>query len=230
MIVMNIGGSEAGARLLLVTMLTAGALFFSPLAGPVPGVAQEVAPVRGEVAGRVVGADTQAPLAGAVVVLEPQPAGALVGSQGGAAFPASAITAETDEAGAYGFEGLGSGAYVIRVVRLGYRPARIEIELHGAARSRVTLGLVVEPITLEPVQVAVDSRPIMERVPRASEVDARRVRSVEDRQERFLESDVRSMGYTDMLEAVTLGELVRLATDDLRGGGESFALTGSSTP
>lgn len=176
------------------------------LVAPSLGVAQELAPVRGEVAGRVVDADSQVSLAGAVVVLEPAPAGAVWSSVGGAAFPASAITTETNGVGAYRFEGLGSGTYVIRVMRLGYQPARVEIELHGAAMSRVTLGLVVAPIALAPVRVAVDVSPIMERAVVSEEVDARRIRSVEERQERFLESDVRSMGYTDMLEAVTLGE------------------------
>ena len=172
----------------------------------VPVAGQELAPTRSEVKGRVLDASTRTPLAGAIVVLEGQPPGTIVDARGASAFRTMALTDETGVEGAYRFEGLASGVYVIRVVRLGYRPARVEIELRGAATSRVTLGLVIEPIALDPLEVTVAERPMMVRAPTTSEVDAQRIGNVELRQQQFLGFDVRVVGHTDLLEAVTLGE------------------------
>ena len=176
-------GRAVGAAMVLMLMACT-----APVAG------QELAPALGEVTGRVLDSSTRAPLEGAIVVLEGQPPGTIVDARGASAFRTMALTDETGVEGAYRFEGLASGVYVIRVVRLGYRPARIEIELRGAASSRVTLGLVIEPIALDPLEVTVAERPMMVRAPATSVVDAQRIGNVELRQQEFLESDVRVVG------------------------------------
>ncbi len=161
----------------------------------------------GTIVGSVVAAQTGAPLDGAVVLLEPAPGGALSPSTRGAASWEAGRVARTDANGAYRFDRLSVGQYQLHVRRLGYRPASLEIELSGQSPFRVSVGLVVVPIALEPVEVPGASPPPIAAL-RADRDAAERARLLaeEDRRNRFLASDTRSLTGADLTEAVTLGE------------------------
>lgn len=165
---------------------------------------------RAAVAGTVVDAYSQRPLPDATVVLEPREAGALPSP--GRAFVQATRTARTDPAGRYRFTGVPAGEYRLHVERLGYRSSTVEVDLRGAAESRVSVGLDVEPVALQPVEVsvpAVDPADLYGRrrtVPGAAEAGRRRVAVERARQEAYLSSDVRAVTHADVAEGITLGE------------------------
>lgn len=108
----------------------------------------------GSVEGSVLDARSGAPLAGAEVTLVPRPAGLVSGGGAGAsAFPARDRTVRSDREGRYRFDGVAEGAYSLRVVRAGYRPATVEVVLAAGPRGGVPGGLRVEPVRLTPAGV-----------------------------------------------------------------------------
>jgi len=161
----------------------------------------------GSVVGSVVAAQSGAPLDGAVVLLEPAPGGALSSAARGPSFWGAGRVARTDASGAYRFDGLAVGRYQLHVRRLGYRPASLEIDLGGQSPFRVSVGLVVVPIALEPVDVpGASPPPIAALRADADAAERARLMAEEDRRNRFLASDARSLTGADLTEAVTLGE------------------------
>ena len=61
--------------------------------------------------------------------------------------------AATDDSGRYRFEDVPAGRYSISIARLGYKPVTVEIDVRRTAPVRVTFGMVVNPVHLEPVGV-----------------------------------------------------------------------------
>src|SRR5690606_11546169 len=118
---------------------------------------QEAAP-GGTIVGRVVDAATLRPLPGAVVRL--QPGGA---EDYGPEVFAGAVAA--DSTGEYRFDQVPPGRYRLRISRLGYLPATLEVDLRPPAPARVSLGLEVEPVRLSPLRVTARRPPPFLRAP-----------------------------------------------------------------
>jgi len=171
-----------------------------------PAAAQGPGETAGSIVGRVVDAASGAGLSGAVVVLEPAPGGLVSTSQGGPGVLATTLSVLTDEGGDYRFAGLPSGPYRLRIRRLGYRPVMIDLQYRSDDPFRVSIGLTVAPIRLEPVEAAAAAAPYgRAEAAHGAAMDARIV-AERARQERFLVSDVRAVTHADVTDAVTTGE------------------------
>ncbi|HEX2189471.1 MAG TPA: TonB-dependent receptor, partial [Longimicrobiaceae bacterium] len=174
------------------------------------GAPEARAQERATVSGTVVDAYNQAPLPEASVVLETRGPGALPAP--GRALVQATRTVRTDAGGRYHFSGVPAGEYRLRVERPGYRSATVEVDLRGAAESRVSVGLDVEPVALRPVEVsvpAVDPAELYGRRSRSRDAGAagnRRVEVERARQDRYLASDVRAVTHADVAQGITLGE------------------------
>jgi hypothetical protein len=164
--------------------------------------------------GVVIDSKTKLPLEGAIVTLDPSPAGIVAsGEPGLSGFLTSARQAATGEDGSYRFDGLTIGHYQLRVVRIGYRGVTIDVHYDGPADPRVSIGLEVKPVELQPIAV-VSRRP--DAMPRRGELEATqsesgRIQLERIRRNRYLEGDARMLSHSDIVEAVTIGE-----TDILR--------------
>jgi hypothetical protein len=183
------------ARTVAVLSLAAG------LAGAAS--AQDVA---GTLAGAVLDAETGLPLAGAAVTLAPEPEGVLSGHEpGGSPFLRATRSTATAGAGEYRFTGLSVGTYRLRFSRLGYRSASLAVELRGSGGSRVSVGLSVEPVRLEPLEVTSAAANPFGRVGSTATPDSRAA-VARDRQARYLASDLRALTRSDVIQGVTLAE------------------------
>ena len=162
----------------------------------------------GVVSGRVVDAETGVALGSSTVVLEPRDAGAFPAGSG---FIPATRTSRTDSAGEYRFGGVPPGDYRLHVQRLGYRSTTVGVELRGTADSRVSVGLSVEPVALERLDVSTVVRPTATpqtyaRAAALPEQGSQRVAAERIRQQRHLPSDVRAITHADVVEGITLGE------------------------
>ncbi|HET6363179.1 MAG TPA: TonB-dependent receptor [Gemmatimonadota bacterium] len=168
-----------------------------------PLAAQDPAPRA--VTGTVVDARTGEPIEGAVVVLEPLPGGVLGPDRASGAIRAWR-SATTAGGGRYTFGGLPAGAYRLRVSRYAYEPATVEIDVRRGSAASISVGLVVDPVAMEPVEVilAGATAPAI-RNAFAGERDQRAALEHE-RQARWLPSDVRAVTRNDVVDGVTLGE------------------------
>jgi hypothetical protein len=160
----------------------------------------------GTVSGTVLDAGTGEPLAGAAVVLEPKPAGSLRTS-GSGNFWSSGISVRTDDLGQYRFAEIAPGDYRLYIRRLGYHPATVDLGMKRARGFRVSIGLTVQPIRLEPaVGIAAVPATFNDSDPLSEDVSNQRVTTELYRQTRFLENDVRVITRGDVVEAATLAE------------------------
>ncbi len=148
------------------------------------------------IAGAVLDGASGQPLVGAEVVLD-------------ASWTASR-TAITDAAGRYGFDDVAAGAYSLHVRLIGYRPTTIDVDLPPLGRLSLSVGLVLQPVLLDPLPVEAPAIGLNRSRPSGSSPLAR-ADGERYRQDQYLTSDVRALTAADMLEAVTLGE-----TDVLR--------------
>ncbi len=191
----------------LLGLLCALALPGSPVVGIGVAAAQErEGPPRGGIGGAVLDARTDAPVAGATVVLEPDVAGAFPGSASGTGFVAAARSTITSRWGRYRFDGLSPGAYRLYVSRIGYRPYSVVVELSGAAAA-VSVALEAEPIALEPIEARGVARgPYVAADAYEPDTDLARLMVTDLRRRRFLTTDVRELTHVDVVESVTLGE------------------------
>jgi hypothetical protein len=172
---------------------------------PLAAAGQAGQPKAGSVAGVVVDAGSGLPLADALVVLEPAPGGLMVAS--GRGIFAAGRSLETAVDGAYLFDGVSPGLYRLRIERLGYRASTIEVEVRRPIEARVSVGLELEPVPLEPVLVEEESSPSFVRVRGGpSEPEAARRVFERERQSIFLTGDARAVTYADVIDGVTLGE------------------------
>ena len=180
-------------RALVVTLLAAsGALAQQPA-------------VQGTISGIVIDATSSAPLPYATVVLS---AADGLGVLSNPSSPALAIarTTTTSTTGEYGFSGLPIGAYRLRIQRVGYEPTTIDVRLGDSGSSPVSVGLVVLPVRLRPVEVhARASVAALDHRPSPVVLDDDRVASARARQKAFLATDVRELTLKDVAESATLG-------------------------
>jgi hypothetical protein len=166
-----------------------------------PGDASTQTPA-GTITGAVLDGASGQPLIGAEVVLEPAPAGAVIGRS---AFWTTGPTATTDAAGRYAFDDVAAGAYTLHVRFIGYRPTTIDVDLPPLGRLSLSVGLVLQPVLLNPLPVYAPATALT-RTGRGGESSLARADVERFRQEQYLTSDVRALTAVDMLEAVTLGE------------------------
>lgn len=171
------------------------------LAASEPALAQS-----GSVGGRVLDAGTRAPLAGALVTLEVQPVGLIAAVERSSGL-APRRSMQTNEDGAYRFIEVGAGRYRLRVEQLGYRSMVVDVEIRQTIDARVSVGLEMSPVELEPVQVEDEALPPFRRVAsgRLEPAEARAWLE-RNRQAQFLTSDARALTYADLTEGITLGE------------------------
>ena len=119
----------------------------------------------------------------------------------------SARTVVTGASGHYRFTDVIVGTYRIRIERLGYRPATLEVEVLRPVVAGVSVALELDPVALEPVQVEERAATLFQRAANApGELDAARLSGVRQRQDEFLSSDTRVLTYADVMDGVTLGE------------------------
>jgi hypothetical protein len=192
---------SAAMSLAVVSAAAPNATSAQTSAGSQPGPVS----ARSTIFGEVVHAETSLPLAGASVVLM---SGGALGTEtrGESAFVSATRSTVTDVNGAYRFEGLSAGPYTLRVHRLGFRPATIEVRLRGMD-SRVSVGLSVVPIKLHPLNVAAETpEPYARSAASAADQSSARRTALEQRQRLALSTDVRELTHADVAEAVTLGE------------------------
>jgi Carboxypeptidase regulatory-like domain/TonB-dependent Receptor Plug Domain len=160
----------------------------------------------GSITGVVVDASSRAPLAAVLVTLDPAPGG-LIGWGGSHSGLATARSMETNTAGAYRFREVVPGRYRLRVERLGYRAAVLDVEVRRPMDARVSVGLDLEPVPLEPVLVRDQAVPsFLRSAAGAPEPDAARLAIERERQTDLVTADARALTYADVIDGVTLGE------------------------
>lgn len=188
--------------LVVLTLIQAGVL-----------TAQETPPTRrpdspprsGRILGTVVDAETEAPLVGATVTLEPHPMGLFPGGEGSSILERARI-ADTGADGRYMFEEVPLGAYRLRVTRVGYRSTGLRIDYRTPTTTTLSVALLVDPVELEPVEVEAAATSTALAPARGAVVEGRRLLLEEARQDRYPSSDLHILGGGDLLEAVTVGE------------------------
>lgn len=160
------------------------------------------------ISGLVIDAATGVPLAGARVALELEDSGTLPrdGSAGSLFLP-MALSTVTNNAGSYRFGDLPHGRYRIHAERVGYRTVSVVVDFRGAANPRLSLGLTVQPIPLQPVEINAPSpQPFGDSGAPPGQRDDGRLAALRQRQQISLASDSREITHADVVEAVTLGE------------------------
>ncbi len=151
-----------------------------------PTVMRAQDPPASSVSGAILDAESGRPLTGARIDLTPLGRATI-----------------SDGAGQYSFGDIAPGAYQVRVRLIGYRPTTLDVELPPSGRLRLSVGLVLRPILLDPLPVTSPATALI----RATDADAlARVDMERDRQRRYLASDVRGLTAADLLEAQTVGE------------------------
>lgn len=181
------------------------------IAGPALALAVAADPAAAQadfsrvVEGSVVDASSGEPLPGAIVLVEPAP--------GGVASPERATgavrrgwSATTAEDGAYRLLGLPAGEYLLHVSRPGYRSTRVRVRVDRPEPARVSVGLMLEPVPMEPVSVVLHAPPRVEKPLEAVAESRARVALERYRRARHLPEDVRGVSNQDVIEAITLAE------------------------
>lgn len=183
---------------LCLLLLLAGAAAL-PQATP----AQNAEAVAGSISGRVLDAESGAPLPGAQVLLEPLAVNGARGPQR----ERPARSATTDALGAYAFVALRPGRYRVMIQRLGYESRQMEVDLVNGASAQVSQALRPQSVPLDELEVVGAATPPFARTeaPNASVRGVRR-HVAQVRQRRFLVSDARELTQADVAEAITLGE------------------------
>ncbi|MBR9990045.1 MAG: TonB-dependent receptor, partial [Gemmatimonadetes bacterium] len=159
----------------------------------------------GSLSGRVIDAGTGEAVADAVVSLEPAVAGLIIDVT--STVTATAVrTVVTGASGLYRFPDVAVGTYRLRIERIGYRSATVEVDVRRPADAGVSVGLELAPVSLSPVLVEQRAASLFQRASNATgELDAARLSTELQRQERFLSTDTRVLTYADVMDGVTLG-------------------------
>jgi hypothetical protein len=173
-------------------------------------VVRAAAPVQaqeggGTVVGTILDAGTGQPLQGALVLLEPRPGGAMRPAPS-SGFWTTGVTHVTDATGGYRFTGLPAGEYRLLVRRMGYKPSALDVELRRPDPLRLSVGLTVQPIWLEPTEVIAPRAPFVRTATGVDRETLARLDVELYRQREHFESDTRSLTAADVHEALTLGE------------------------
>jgi hypothetical protein len=181
-------GSAVGLPLLAAAMLAS-----SPAAAQVSTVS-----------GRVLDAVVSQPVANAVVTLESRVATLLPDLSGRVTAVLSVVTGAS---GAYRFSDLPPGLYVVRVERIGYRPATVAVDIGRPADASVSVALELEPVSLEPLAASQRSSSWFQRASNVrDEPEIARISAEQQRQADYLSADTRALTYADVMDGVTLGE------------------------
>ncbi|MGH7472013.1 MAG: TonB-dependent receptor domain-containing protein, partial [Longimicrobiales bacterium] len=160
----------------------------------------------GTLLGRVLDAGTGLPVAAAVVTIEPAAAGLLIDARAAIALT-RVRTIVTGESGQYRFSEIAPGSYRLRIERLGYRAATVDVDVRRPVEAAVSIGLELAPVALEPVRVDHRAASLFHRaVNGPAELDEARVASERLRQALFVAPDARMLTYADVMDGVTLGE------------------------
>jgi hypothetical protein len=161
------------------------------------------------VRGSVLDAGTSAAIPGALLTLTGATPAVLPTAGGPSAVLNASRVATTDSIGSYEIRGVTAGSYRLFVRRLGYQPTTIDLEVGDASRdTRLSFGLVVVPIRLEPVQVDAERLNTFGRLTLPAEgEDSLPVIAVRARQSAFLSSDVRDLTAPGSLLAGGTGEI-----------------------
>jgi hypothetical protein len=198
-------GERESMRFIRLLVLAAGVQIATPITGAAQAARSDSIVASGTVMGTILDAATGEALPSAVVLLEPGPTGAVVPVRG-TAFWATGMTQVTDSRGAYHFTRLPPGEYRLLVRRLGYRPAVVTVDLRRDSPLRLSVGMTVQPIRLEPTEVTAPRAPFRAAGLGADGESLARLDVELFRQREFLESDTRTLTQSDITEAVTLGE------------------------
>jgi hypothetical protein len=162
----------------------------------------------GAISGTVIDAPTGTALAGARVSLLTVALTGPAGSRRPQSTHAEAVRVTlTGSQGTYLFEPVEPGVYRVQVDRPGYSPAQVQVDVREGGSARVTIGLQVLPISIEPLVVVghVAQPFVRQPSPRSEVVDAR-VATARRRQATYLAGDAVELTPGDVREAVTLGE------------------------
>lgn len=189
--------SAVAPHLLLAVLVTVFAWAVTTAASPRPLIAQQPSSA-GTISGRVVDAENLLPIEGAEVRLRrDSPEAGLHTTR----------TAAADSLGEYRFEAVRPGRYQLQISRLGYIPSTLEVELRSHVPARVSMGLQVEPVRLEPVDVETHRPPPFLRMGmRPDSARSGQLRLSASRAGEHLGLDVRSLTHNEVVEAVTLAE------------------------
>lgn len=159
------------------------------------------------VRGSVIDAASSTPISGAHLTLTGMTPAVLPASSPSPVLNGSRV-ATTDSTGAYEIRAVAAGSYRLFVRRLGYQPALIDLDVGDATRdTRLSFGLTVVPIRLEPVTVEsgrLDTFGTLS--PPKEGDDSLPVIAVRARQTEFLSTDVRDLTALGALQAGGLGE------------------------
>jgi len=158
-----------------------------------------------EIRGVVVEAETSRPLAEASILLEPFEAGLISAGREQASLLV-ARTEVSDASGAYAFDGLSPGVYVLRVERLGYHSRSVRLQLGPSGSPSLRVGLEVEPIALRPIQVEAHADPSTVQSTSGPTSLAAAEEQHQALRARFLELDAQFIDPEDVHAAVSLGE------------------------
>jgi hypothetical protein len=161
----------------------------------------------GGISGVLRDAERGDPIAGAHLVLQPEPAGAMPARvPGGPLTWESARSTASDRTGRYRFSALAPGRYRLSASRLGYETSVVTVEIRGAAEARVSLELRPRAVQIPGVDVlAEEADPYGPAAAHPATLDARRSRTLA-RPRPTLSGDARELTHADVSEAVTLGE------------------------
>jgi Carboxypeptidase regulatory-like domain/TonB-dependent Receptor Plug Domain/TonB dependent receptor len=151
------------------------------------------APETGTVEGTVVDAATLLPLPSAHVSVRAMEAG-------------REHAAVTDASGAYRFGALPPGLYQVTARRIGYHPASFQVRIDPRIPARVSVGLPVEPLLLQPLTAGGAAGNALERRESAGDDDAARADAQERLRRRSLAGDAAAVTAADVRDAPALGE------------------------
>jgi hypothetical protein len=119
----------------------------------------------------------------------------------------TARTTRSDSAGQYRFAGVASGRYHLRIERLGYRPATVEVELRGSSNARVAVELGQILVRLELVEVRGDEvSPYGRMRDESAGNQLGSLTATRQLRERNLATDAQALTHQNVLESVTLAE------------------------
>lgn len=161
---------------------------------------------RGTISGSVIDARTGASLPHATATLTPADGlGVLLDARGTTSSFAIARTVTTSVDGTYRFADLPIGAYHLRIQRLGYEPATIDVRLGDTGTSPLSIGLIVLPVRLRAVEVRAHDSSTAAGEQSTGSIEDARLAAAHARQRTFLSTDARELTLADIAESATLG-------------------------
>ena len=196
-------GRRLGAAIVLLAALASSARLSAQEGG-------KAAALVGSLTGSVIDAESAERLGGVQVIAEPiGPGSDGAGPCAGRSASERAIT-RTDVQGRYAFPALAAGTYLLELRHVGYRPARLRVDLCPSTAFQLSVSLQIQAVVLEPLRVSVAAhKRVAEKWKWGWGDDggrSARTRVEERRQADFLESDARVVTGSDVESAVSLAQ------------------------